>query len=94
MRSAPPGTGTSTVVEVTQISERGFCLVIAGRELFAPFAAFPWFQGAEPAELANVTLLHGDHLYWSDLDIDLSIECIEHPERFPLVSKQQPRQAR
>jgi hypothetical protein len=27
-----------------------------------------------------------EHLYWPDLDIDLSVESIEHPERFPLVS--------
>jgi len=26
------------------------------------------------------------HLYWENLDIDLSLEMIEHPERFPLQS--------
>ena len=28
-------------------------------------------------------------LYWPDLDVDLAVESIEHPERFPLVSKVQ-----
>jgi hypothetical protein len=27
------------------------------------------------------------HLYWPDLDVDLAVESIEHPERFPLVSR-------
>jgi hypothetical protein len=28
-----------------------------------------------------------DHLYWPDLDVDLSVESIRHPERFPLRAK-------
>jgi hypothetical protein len=28
----------------------------------------------------------GEPLYWSDLDVDLSVESIEHPERFSPVS--------
>ncbi|WP_394809313.1 DUF2442 domain-containing protein [Nitrosomonas sp.] len=24
------------------------------------------------------------HFYWPDIDVDLTIESIEHPERFPL----------
>jgi len=27
------------------------------------------------------------HLHWPDLDVDLSVESIEHPERYPLTSK-------
>jgi hypothetical protein len=23
------------------------------------------------------------HLYWPDLDVDLSVDSIEHPERYP-----------
>jgi len=26
------------------------------------------------------------HLYWENLDVDLSLEMIEHPKRFPLQS--------
>jgi hypothetical protein len=86
MKSAPHGTGTSGV-EVADLSTSGFALLFAGRRFVVPFAEFPWFDGVAPAELRNVELLHGDHLYWPDLDIDLSLECIEHPARFPLVSR-------
>ena len=34
----------------------------------------------------NVEVSPG-HFYWPDLDIDLTEEIIEHPERFPLVAK-------
>jgi hypothetical protein len=27
------------------------------------------------------------HLYWPDLDVDLGLETIRHPERFPLKSR-------
>jgi hypothetical protein len=34
-----------------------------------------------------VELLNERHLHWPDLDIDLAVESIEHPERFPLIAK-------
>jgi hypothetical protein len=27
---------------------------------------------------------HPGDLYWPDLDVDLSLDIIQHPERFPL----------
>jgi Protein of unknown function (DUF2442) len=40
-----PGAGTSEV-EVTNISQHGFWLLVDGRELFLPFERFPWFKQA------------------------------------------------
>jgi hypothetical protein len=37
----------------------------------------------------NVTRVRVGHLRWPDLDVDLSVESIEHPERYPLVSQGQ-----
>jgi hypothetical protein len=37
-----------------------------------------------------VALPSPDHLYWPGLDVDLAVESIGHPERFPLVSKTRP----
>jgi len=28
-----------------------------------------------------------DHLYWPQLDIDLTLDSIEHAERYPLTSR-------
>jgi hypothetical protein len=78
--------GTSTRdVEVCDISREGFTLNLAGRRLFVPFVEFPWFEKAPIEKVVNVEWSSLDQLYWPDLDIDLSIESIEHPERFPLL---------
>jgi len=86
MRSAQRGKRTS-VAEVGNVSAHGLWLLLGDRELFLPFDKFPWFRDAPIAQLVNVELLSPDHLYWPDLDVDLAVESIEHPERFPLVSK-------
>jgi len=86
MRSAQLGRFISEV-EVTNISKHGFWLLLGGRELFLPFKEFPWFRDVSLGELLNVELPHPHHLYWPDLDLDLAVESIEHPERFPLISK-------
>ncbi len=92
MKSARLGKSTS-VVEVTNISRHGFWLLLDGRELFVSFKDFPWFKEAPVRDLLNVALPHAHHLYWPDLDVDLAVESIERPERFPLVSKVQPKTA-
>ena len=89
MKSATPGQSTSPV-EVTNVSPHGFWLFVGERELFVPFKEFPWFREASVREITNVQLPSPHHLYWPDLDIDLAVESLEHPEKYPLVSKAQP----
>lgn len=75
------------MVEVTNISKYGYWILIHDREMFLPFEQFPWFKDAAVGAIPNVTLAGPDHLYWPDLDIDLSVESIDRPEQFHLVSK-------
>jgi hypothetical protein len=74
-------------VEVTNVSTHGFWLLLGAEELFVPFAEFPWFRDALIAKLLHVERRQAHHLYWPDLDIDLAVDSIRHPERFPLVSR-------
>jgi len=92
MSSALRGRSTSAV-EVTNIFRHGLWLLVGPRELFLPFTKFPWFKNAELSKILNVELPHPDHLYWPELDVDLSMESIEHPQKFPLVSKARPNNA-
>lgn len=92
MRSAQRGRSTSPV-EVTHISEHGVWVLADGQELFMPFEQFPWFRHATIDAVMNVELAGPGHLYWPDLDVDLALESIEHPERFPLVSQSGPNHA-
>lgn len=86
MTSAALGTSTSAV-EVTNISRHGFWLLLGDEELLLPFSEFPWFRDVAVGKILRVELPSSDHLYWPELDVDLVVESIRHPERFPLVSR-------
>jgi hypothetical protein len=86
MKSVTVGNDISQA-EVLNVSPHGFWLFVASREYFLGFDAFPWFRNASVGQLFNVELSLGHHLYWPDLDVDLDLEQIEHPERFPLVAR-------
>ena len=86
MKSETLGTVTSEV-EVTQISKHGFWLLLAEKEHFLSFDNFPWFKNASVSAIQNVERLNEHHLYWPDLDVDLTLDSIEEPKQFPLVSK-------
>ena len=82
--------GQSTLeAEVTNVSRHGFWVFLGDRELFLPFDHFPWFRGAVIDHILNFERPAEHHLYWPDLDVDLTVESIEHPERFPLKAKTQ-----
>jgi hypothetical protein len=89
MRSELRGKPTSRV-EVGNISPHGLWLLMGTREMFLPFDQFPWFRDAPIGKVFHVEQPHAGHLYWPELDIDLSVESIEHPDRFPLISRARP----
>ena len=86
MTSAALGIPTS-LVEVTNISQHGFWLLLEDEELFLPFTEFPWFRDVAVGKIFHVELPSSNHLYWPELDVDLAVESIRHPDQFPLVSK-------
>jgi hypothetical protein len=79
--------GFTSAVEVTNISRHGFWLWLGDRELFVSFSEFPWFVDASLAKILNVERPAEDHLYWPDLDVDLSVRSIVRPAEFPLISR-------
>ena len=62
-----------------------------GQEKFVSFETFPWFRDVAIGALLDVEHSRAGHLHWPALDVDLAVESIEHPERFPLVSRTVPR---
>ena len=78
--------GASTFqVEVSNIDQHGFWLLVADKEYFLPYADFPWFRRATVDQILNVELLHEDHLHWPALDVDLSVRSLRDPDAYPLV---------
>ena len=86
MSSNPLGNATLEV-EVTNISSHGVWLLAGDKELFMPYDEFPWFKGVPIENVLNVEEPTPGHYYWPDLDVDIGIDTIEHPDRFPLKAK-------
>src|SRR6266545_6400670 len=76
--------------KVSGVSPHGVWLFLGDREAFLPFAEFPWFRDAPVAGVLHVERPQAHHLYWPDLDIDISVESVLDPGRFPLVSRERP----
>ena len=89
MKSAARGRSTFRV-EVTNVSPHGFWLFVGEQELFVSFREFPWFEEASIREISWVELPSAHRLFWPDLDIDLAVESLIHPGRYPLISQAQP----
>jgi hypothetical protein len=85
MKSEKLGTATLEA-EISNISRHGFWVFLGDRELFVAFTEFPWFEQAPVSRILRVERPQVDHLYWPELDVDLSVDSIEHPDKFPLKS--------
>ena len=83
MKSLERGIRTSNV-EVVNVSPYGIWLSVRGKEYFLPYEEFPWFQDARLSEIRRVHLVHGRFLRWEDLDVELALDSLAHPDRYPL----------
>lgn len=81
-----PG-ATTLEAEVTNISGHGFWVLLGDEELPVPYEQFPWFRNATVEQILTVERPTENHLYWPQLDLDLSVESLRRPEAFPLVSR-------
>ncbi len=77
----------SSEIEVTNISKNGFWLLARDKELFLPFEKFPWFKKVSLEQIMDVKEVSKEHFYWESLDIDLTSEIIQNPDRFPNIAK-------
>ncbi|WP_250655271.1 DUF2442 domain-containing protein [Alkalimarinus coralli] len=86
MNSLAHGKNTSAI-EVTNISTHGIWLLVRDKEVFISYEDFPWFKGQTVESIINVEEQGHHHFYWPDIDVDLTLESIENPDRFPLKAK-------
>ncbi len=76
----------SSETEVTNISKNGFWLLTTGGELFLPFEKFPWFRKVSVEQIMDVKEVAKEHFYWESIDVDLTAEIIQNPDKFPKVA--------
>ena len=77
---------STSEIEVSLVSNKGFWLLVDEEELFVSYADFPWFRQATIEQVTTVERPSAEHLYWSLIDVDLAVASIRDPAAFPLVS--------
>jgi hypothetical protein len=87
-------TGKITSATVENITPIGIWLYVQGREYFLDYKNFPFFEDESVKKIHNVVFSHGIHLYWPDLDVDLELDNLEHPEKYPLTAKRLSRKSK
>ena len=72
---------------VMMINAQGIMLSVQGQDYFLSYNRIPWMQDAPIRSVLNVQMSGPESIEWPDLDVDLEIESLRHPERYPLVIK-------
>lgn len=80
----------NTSVNVLMINAQGMMLSVLGQDYFVSYNRVPWLRDARISSALNVRLCGRHAIEWPDLDVDLEIESLKHPERYPLVMKRTP----
>ncbi len=77
----------STLASVLMINAQGIMISVAGNDYFLSYNRIPWMKDASIKSVLNVRMSGQNAIEWPDLDVDLEIESLKHPERYPLVIK-------
>jgi hypothetical protein len=86
MSSSAPG-NTTFAIEITDIGVQGIRMLRRNEELFLSYRDFPWFKNQPKRKIENVTEVSPEHFYWPEIDVDLCLDSIRHPDKFPLKAK-------
>jgi hypothetical protein len=84
MKSFAPGKSTSNA-EVLDVSTGGLWVLAGKEEFFLPYKLFPFFRDATIGQIHRVEFTHGKYLHWPALDVDIEIDSIKTPDRYPLL---------
>ena len=78
--------GTNTSVKVHAIVANGITVEVRGNTYFLPYSTNPWFENAKVTDVFNVEPVGKNGIRWDALDVDLAIESLMHPEKYPLIA--------
>jgi hypothetical protein len=81
---------SSTSASVLMINAQGIMLSVLGNDYFLSYNRIPWMKDAPIRSVLNVQMSGTEAIEWPDLDVDLEIDSLRHPERYPLVIKRNP----
>jgi hypothetical protein len=67
------------------INNQGVMISVEGNDYFLSYNRVPWLKDATVRNILNIKMSGKNAIEWPDLDIDLEIDSLKHPERYPLV---------
>ena len=76
-----------TQVSVLMINDKGIMLSVKGNDYFISYNRIPWMKNACISDALDVQMSGRNAIEWPKLDVDLEIESLKHPERYPLIMK-------
>jgi len=65
----------------------GIFLTVYGDDYYLSYNRLPWFKNAKISDIFNVEMVGDYAIRWDNLDVDLEIDSLKYPERYPLVMK-------
>lgn len=77
----------ATSANVLMINNQGIMISVAGNDYFLSYNRVPWLKDATVRNILNIKMLGKNAVEWPDLDVDLEVESLKHPERYPLVMR-------
>lgn len=80
----------NTSVSVLMINAQGIMLSVQGNDFFISYNRMPWLRDARISDVLNVRMSGRSAIEWETLGVDLEIESLKHPERYPLIMKRNP----
>ena len=72
---------------VLMINAQGVMLSVQGNDYFISYNRVPWMKDASISDVLNVQMSGKTAIEWPTLDVDLEIESLKHPERYPLIMR-------
>ena len=90
MKNDSENNTSNTSVSVLMINGQGIMITVGGQDFFLSYNRIPWMREASIKDVLNVQMCGDEAIEWPALDVDLEIESLRHPERYPLLIKRNP----
>ena len=87
MQTTSKSNFASTSASVLMINAQGIMLSVCGNDYFLSYNRIPWMRDASISSVLNVKMSGRNAIEWPDLNVDLEIDSLKHPERYPLIMK-------
>ena len=87
MQTTLRNNSNSTLADVLMINDRGIMISVEGQDYFLSYNRVPWMREATINDVLNVRMSGKNAIEWPQLGVDLEIDSLRHPERYPLLIK-------